>query len=287
LLAGKDPVITDGALASHEEPVHLRYRQLRLNYYAVQVLKARVYLYAGDKPNALVAARTLLNDPAARSHFPPIDPNTLLANQVNPDRVFSTEVLFAIYRKDRATIYTRYFDSENAGTNFLHPRAAFVDGNLFNGETQDYRFQSRWQPATGVGVTGHVFIAFKAIARPDDNDPESEYFHATLLSLLRLQEAYYIAAESEPLLADGYAWLNEARARRGLPVLGVVSETDLMTRLRLEYLREFHGEGQAFFLYKRLGVAMVAAENGSNTSSVAVTDASHVPPMPASEIENR
>jgi hypothetical protein len=287
LLAGKDPVIADGPMASPGEPVYSRYRQLRFNRHAVLALEARVHLYAGDKANALATARALLEDPSVQEHFPPVDPNTLLANQVNPDRVFSTEVLFGIYRKDRATIYTRYFDAENAGTNFLHPRQGFVDGNLFNGETQDYRFQSRWQQATGVGVTGHVFIAFKAIERPDAYDPESEYFHATLMSLVRLQEVYYIAAESEPDPADGYAWLNEARARRGLPAAGVVSETDLLTRLRLEYLREFPGEGQIFFLYKRLGSPMVAAENGFNTTTVAVTDATHVPPMPASEIENR
>ncbi|MDR1274753.1 MAG: RagB/SusD family nutrient uptake outer membrane protein, partial [Odoribacteraceae bacterium] len=211
LLAGKDPVITEGPLASYEDPVYLHYRQLRFNYYAVLALKARVLLYAGDKAGALVAARALLNDPTVHAHFPPVDPNTLLANQVNPDRVFSTEMLAGIYRKDRATIYTRYFDAENAGTNLLHPRAPFVDATLFAGETQDYRFQSRWQQSTAVGVAGHVFTTFKAIAQPDANDPESEYFHATLMSLIRLQEVYYIAAECEPDLADGYAWLNEAR----------------------------------------------------------------------------
>jgi hypothetical protein len=287
LLVGKDPVIAGGPLASYEEPIYLHYRQLRFNYYAVLALQARAYLYAGDKANALAAARKLLNDPVVHGHFPPVDPNTLLANQVNPDRIFSTEVLTAIYRKDRATIYTRYFSSENAGINFLHPRAPFVDATLFAGETQDYRFQSRWQQATGVGVSGHVFIMYKGIARPDENDPESEYFHATLLSLVRVQEAYYIAAECEPDIAGGYAWLNEARARRGLPALPVVSEEELLARVRVEYLREFTGEGQAFFLFKRLGATMLATENGFNALSVAATVARYVPPMPVEEIQNR
>jgi hypothetical protein len=60
-----------------------------------------------------------------------------------------------------------------------------------------------------------------------------------------------------------------------------------MTRLRVEYLREFTGEGQAFYLYKRLGASIVAAENGFNTTAVAITPATHVPPMPAGEIQNR
>ena len=48
LLADSDPVIAEGPMASLEEDqdVYSRYRQLRMNYYAVQALKARVYLYA-------------------------------------------------------------------------------------------------------------------------------------------------------------------------------------------------------------------------------------------------
>ena len=116
LLADSDPVIANGPMASLEDDqdVYVRYRQLRMNYYAVVALKARVYLYAGEQGNALAAARKLLEDPKVNEYFPAIDPNTLLANQRNPDRVFSTEVLAGIYKKDREEIYTGYFDSEQA-----------------------------------------------------------------------------------------------------------------------------------------------------------------------------
>ena len=95
-----------------DQEVYTRYRQLRFNYYAVLGLKARVYLYAGENANALAAARKLLTDTRVNEHFPAVDPNKLLANQSNPDRVFSTEVLTAVYKKDRGNIYTNYFDSE-------------------------------------------------------------------------------------------------------------------------------------------------------------------------------
>lgn len=55
-----------------------------MNYYAVLALKARVYLYAGEQANALVAARKLLADSKVNEHFPAVDPNKLLANQSNP-----------------------------------------------------------------------------------------------------------------------------------------------------------------------------------------------------------
>lgn len=175
LLGGNDPIIESGPMASLEEDqeVYLRYRQLRLNYYAVVGLKARVYLYAGDKVNALAAARQLLTDPKVNEYFPAVDPNKLLANQSNPDRVFSTEVLTGIYKKDRKDIYTNSFDPDNAGSNFLQPRADFLESNLFAGATQDYRFQSCWQVAAGVGVKGHTFIKYKGINKPDETDEDS------------------------------------------------------------------------------------------------------------------
>lgn len=288
LLADRDPVITDGPMASEpdeNQKVYLRYRQLRFNYYAVLALKARVLLYAGDKPAALAAAKVLLDDPDVKTHFPPVDPNTLLTNNKNPDRIFSTEVLMGIYKKDRSEIYKDYFDSDNTTVDyFLQPRN-YLTASIFSDETQDYRFQSQWQAVTSPGKVGHGFIKYKAIDKP--NNSKVDYFYATMISLIRLSEMYYIAAESEPALADGYRWLNAMRKLRGVPPLEAISAADLMTKLRFEYIREFAGEGQVFFLYKRLWVTMPSAENGSAESSIAATAARYVPPIPKGELENR
>ena len=288
LLADGDPVIEGGPMASLEDDqdVYLRYRQLRMNYYAVLALKARVYLYAGEPGKALEMARKLLADAKVNEHFPAVDPNKLLANQSNPDRVFSTEVLAGIYKKDRKDIYTDYFDSEQAGNNYLHPRKDFVNTNLFAGETQDYRFQTWWQVASGVGESGHVFIKYKGIDKPT-GDTEAEYFYAVFMSLIRLSEVYYIAAECEPVLADKYGWLNKIRERRGLGALTVISEEDFMKRLRTEYLREFMGEGQIFFMYKRLYAAIPSDENGNDMNAYEAREEYYVLPLPSGEIANR
>ena len=288
LLADSDPVIENGPMASLEkdEEVYLRYRQLRMNYYAVLALKARVYLYAGEQANALAAARTLLADSKVNEHFPAVDPNKLLANQSNPDRVFSTEVLAGIYKKDRVDIYTNYFSAEQAGNNYLHPRKDFVGTSLFAGETQDYRFQTWWQVASGVGESGHSLIKYKGIDQPSGTK-ESEYFYAVFMSLIRLSEVYYIAAECEPVLSDRYGWLNQMRTRRGLPELAVVSEDDFMKRLRSEYLREFIGEGQVFFMYKRLYVNINSDENGYDTNTYGAKEERYVLPLPSGEVDNR
>lgn len=82
---------------------------------------------------------------------------------------------------------------KNAGNNFLQPRNSFVDGNLFAGETQDYRYQSQWAQATSIGVTGHIFTKYKAI-----QDGDAKLFYSSFMPLIRLSEMYYIAAECEP-----------------------------------------------------------------------------------------
>lgn len=212
----------------------------------------------------------------------PVDPNKLLANNVDPDRVFSTEVLMGIYMKKRGDIYTYSFDAENAGNNFLQPRNSFVDGNLFAGETQDYRYQSQWAQATSIGVTGHIFTKYKAI-----QDGDAKLFYSSFMPLIRLSEMYYIAAECEPKVSDGNSWLNQIRTLRGLPEITITDENELMSKLRIEYLREFWGEGQIFFMYKRLFVNILNTENGHNTSTYGASAARYVPPMPAKEIENR
>lgn len=287
LLAANDPVIAEGPMASlpDETEVYLRYRQLRLNYYAARALRARVHLYAEDRPAALADAKALLQDPALHSHFPVVDPNTLLGNSRTPDRIFSTEVLWAIYRKDRNEIHNNYFNYETAGvTYFLQPRN-YLTTNIFASETQDYRFQSQWV-ATAANA-GHDLVKYKKIDGPNPSNSSIEYFYAKLISLIRLSELYYIAAEAEPDFNAGYQWLNKARENRGVPALPSTSASDLMARLRNEYIREFAGEGQVFFMYKRMAYPIMNTENGSANSTVQATDANFIAPLPASELENR
>ena len=285
LLENSDPVIAEGVLDStrYEDPDNsMRYRQLRFNYYAVRLLKARVLLYAEKPLEALEAALKIIEDPVANEHFPAVDPTRLLANALTPDRMFSTECLLGLYNKDRNLIYRDRFNGESAGDNLLQPREGFVDGSLFAGENQDYRFQSQWIQSATVGSPGLMLIKYRGI-----EDPDNDYFHGTFVSLMKISEAWYIAAEAETDLNKAYEYLNDMRKRRGLQDLPVADKNQLMSRLRLEYIREFIGEGQVFFMYKRMYREIVASENGYNTSVFAASTARYVLPLPESEIENR
>lgn len=301
-----DPVIVNGPMASEVEgeSVQLRYRQFRFNYYAVIALKARAYLWGGDKVNALVEAKRLLENPKVKEYFPAVDPNKLLANTTNPDRVFSSEVLAGVYVKKRDEIFSNYFSSTAPVSNFLQPHSTYVSGAqtslfthlLLGAETMDYRFQSQWEGASGVGAKGHVFTKYKAIDKPDPDDVDSEYFYSRMIPLVKLSELYYIATECEPQIEDGLKWYNEIRGKRGCIAIPE-AYAPLITSyfggwpmlLAQEYMREFYGEGQAFFFLKRItivagypGGTVTAYDNGESLS-MATLDI--MPPLPEGEMK--
>lgn len=283
-LAEYDPVITEGPLAStvEDEDNYTRYRQLRLNYYATILLKARVYLWAGDTENALIEARKLTDDPQVRAWFPAVDPNTLLGNSVNPDRTFSTECLFGFYDSGRNVIFTSYFDSFNLSSSALLKPVNGYLGTLYT--TADYRYQSSW--ATGS------FEKYKAIELTEEEDEDGTYpFYTYFMPLMRLSEAYYIAAEclvnTDTSAARDY--LNTILTSRGATLMSDdVSATNLLNEIKYEYMREMWGEGQTFYMLKRCyqvitGVFDASISSGGTNPS----DNIYVVPLPESELINR
>ena len=89
-----DPVITEGTLMSSagNGSNYLRYRALRLNYYAVSALLARVNLYAGQKQDALTYAVEVIRA-SNNGIFPFVDRSLVVGNPEDPDRIFSSEVV--------------------------------------------------------------------------------------------------------------------------------------------------------------------------------------------------
>ena len=98
--------------------------------------------------------------------------------------------------------------------------------------------------------------------------------------LLRISEMYYIAAETEmdPNLALGY--LNTVRFNRGLADLQ--PGTDINAELLKEYQKEFFGEGQLFFYYKRTNTQVIADGSGQDDyTNDFMSDSYYVVPHPA------
>lgn len=251
LLAEVDPILESGVLNSDggEEGNWERYRQLRMNYYAVALLKARLYLWTGDYDNALLEAKKITDDANVKEFFPNVNPNRLLANSINPDRGFSTECLFGYYASDMQDIYLNTFSGSLDSRFVLQPRKGYMD--LLFSSASDYRRQSQWTGSVSSSGGDHDFIKYKGFTANKDN-PE---FWATFYGLMRKAEAYYIAAEclmKKGELANACAYLNEVLKARGVEALPeTASEAVILKQIKLEYLREFRGEGQIYYLFKR------------------------------------
>lgn len=306
-LLAEDPVRTEGTLMSNDDnaDVQWRWRQFRFNYYSVIALKARAYMWAGDKANALAQAKRLIGDDYVQKTFHAVDANRLLANTSNPDRVFSSEVLTGIYDRNRDEIYDDYFSSTAPSTQHLMPYATYVVGSqyslfsnlLFGAETNDYRFQSQWEAATGTGVSGYQLCKYKAISKPDPTDASSEYYYSRMIPLIKMQEMYLIAAECEPDVNDKVKWYAAERARRGcvtpeayypylVQYFGYGYDKILLSQ---EYMREFYGEGQAFFWLKRTvfqpGYPTGMITPYDNGASLASGQFNVRPPLPQGEMK--
>lgn len=104
----------------------------------------------------------------------------------------------------------------------------------------------------------------------------------TMVPMLRLGEMFLIAAEcSGTKLSDGISYVNALRRNRGVASLQSLDE-DL---LKNEYIREVYGEGQLFYLYKRLYSDIITS--ASKSKNPKASDLVFVVPMPDSEVDNR
>ncbi len=322
LLSDSDPVLEDGPMAVYNSDTmdnSMRYRQLRLNYYATTLLLARAYIWEGDYTKAAEFAQKLTDDPKVRSFFPSVDPGTLLANTVDPDRMFSTESLFGYYNKNRGLIYQNTFGGGSTGRRLLIPRPNYINGLLFSGaDASDYRYMSQWAQGTTLeGESSMRFIKFDEIidinsgtGTGEEGSLMSQRFYGTFCSLMKLSEAFYIAAEaySNPNseifnLEKGWSYLNEVRRARGLR--DDSGDTNkIVDSITKEYIREFIGEGQIFFYFKRLNKGFDNDYNGAkevkvelipglpfynyrDNASDETKEQRFVAPLPQIELDNR
>lgn len=287
LLAKYDPVITDGRMAediSDEEDIknegnRYRYRQLRFNYYALLALKARAQLYAGKNAEALATAKKLINNETIRSQFPPIE-SALIVTSTRPDRMFTSEVFFGMYNDRRSIVFDNFFDVEGASGNLLQPRRDFIT-NLFSGISADYRTK-QWIVMDNTPNVEPTLAKYAAIG-------SSDFFYASFVPLIRYSEMYLIAAETEPVVADGLVHLNNLRvSMRGNvanPLVDITTKELLDNEILREYSREFYGEGQMFYYYKRRNIDIPEFNNGFNAEKVLLKDKSDrlAIPLPESE----
>lgn len=274
-----DPVKTEGTMMSSTEDGSsnfLRYRALRLNYYAVEALMARAYLYMGNKTEAFKYATDVIKT-ADQNIFPFVDKNLVIGSPADPDRIFSSEVLFALTNTSRGTIHKNFFDPSRLPNYVFRMDDSMMSNLVYGGAAttggyqDDYRYRACWM-ATG---SNRYFYKYSDMVANGS-------IQNTMIPMVRLGEMFLIAAESQSGdLKAGVQYVNALRRNRG-----VASLTTLTPELlKYEYIRELYGEGQLFFLYKRLNSDIITSATSSKNPKA--SDLIFVVPLPDTETENR
>lgn len=279
LLAGDQQIdqIADNQSATSGE-LSLMYRQNHLNYWAVKASLARIYFFMGKKDSALSYADQVIQ--SDQFHFITQDNISTDPVGTSADLTFTSEHIFSIYNSKLKTIADDLFKSETASS----------------GEVKDL-FSTRGKldaiyevSLTGYGTDLRSPVASKSLwsqLSPSVVYTKKFYFDAPnnvkegLIPVIKLAEMYYIAAESAPTMAEATSYLNQVRSARLIPALpDNISAETLSAELMKAYRKEFYGEGQLWFYYKRTNTLNIPDGVGNP-----MNDLKYTFPMPQDEIE--
>ncbi len=223
------------------------YRSNRFNYYAVKATKARYYQWIGDKEHALQYANEVIAalNPEDNSIKFPLADAIVEGEEDNStgDRIMSCEHVFSLHNPNLEEIvrplfmefggYTQNRKSvETAYETTIHPNDIRWDDNKF------------WEDIT-IPVTGTQTMFKKYWV--------TESTSTTLIPVIRIAEMYFIVMDCGSL-ADAQNTFSKFRIARNMDssVEGeLVDANSIQQRLEKEYRKEFYGEGQMFFYYKR------------------------------------
>ena len=218
----------------------LQYRFNRMNKYAVKAELARAYLWKGDKTNAGKYAREVIDATKKEGgkQFELITDNS-------QDKLGSTELIFSL-SMDSETFPDRVKNEfQLAMWNYYVIFDIDYLYEIFD-VAVDGQNDMRMKPGTGFSISSDGAYTLKY---------QQDNFSSVLnnnMPLIKLPEMYYIAAECTSDLSEACTLLNQVRGSRGLEDLPQLTNAeDLKKNLEKEYRKEFYGEGQLWYFYKR------------------------------------
>lgn len=248
----------------------VNYRYLRMNYYAVKALQARAYLWFNDQPKAYECAKVLIDakntDDQAKFRL------GISSDMAAGDYVLTPEHIFGLYD---FKMYTKYNPTTGIGVLKKGSDGGTIIKTLLYGNTgTDIREANLWETFVQSSVTSYILRKYKAVETPVNLATDFKQ-----IPMLRISEMYLIAIETAAPAEAQSLW-TAFRSARNLTSTTLPADPALrQLEIIKEYRKEFYGEGQAFFAYKRVNATKA---NIIFVPSGAIVD--YMPPKPKTEI---
>lgn len=259
-----DPIYTGQTVTEMNDNGYLINRQVHLNYYAVKALQARVYLYMKEYTEAAECAKEVIEAKVVRW-------STQSDLMKGVDNTGAPEQLWGLNVVNLSTIADNNFTSLAGSNVFSLKRETLL--SYYENDTDDYRYLYLFVNGEGANADSRYLTKYY------NPDHDTLYYH-NKMSMIKLSEMYFIQAECQYQAGTSVLpALNAIREARGVTPL-LVEPVSFYETLTTEYRKEFIGEGQLFFFYKRRN-----AEKIYGTDLNLVDKKAYVFPLPQSEYE--
>lgn len=231
-----------------ESSYYANSRQYRFNYLAALTLKTRVYMWIGDYESAT----KIVEDLVKNSNIEWVNSEDLTGSEDTRDKTFTEEYIFGIDVHDLQNVsnvinYFTIVDNQNELTMYLPYDRCNNMYEVNSVGSSDLRYNYVWKEIGGK-------YYFRRYIEPEG------YTKGNTVALMKKCEPYYMLAEclnqNDARRKDGVAYLNKVRKARAIveELPEDISKEDLKQEIIKEYWKEMYGEGQLFYLIKRLGL---------------------------------
>ncbi|MBK3515845.1 RagB/SusD family nutrient uptake outer membrane protein [Carboxylicivirga marina] len=273
LLSQVDP-IHDFSVEDLNDPLsqginnlHQGYRKYKMNYFAVKGVMARFYLWTQNKQKAYEYAMHVIQ---AQNPDGSYKYNLGTKDDLDRyDRTLSKEHLWSL------SAYDLQSNVESLFLTGVLKQHDYIISYVFDRNLTDIRYEYLWK--TVVDTRGNESFTIMKYFLEEDVAEDQPSTQKQIIPLLRLSEMYLIAIECSELTESSTLY-KEYAGSRNLIANDFINEQDRQDILIKEYRKEFYGEGQMFYAYKRLMADRIFLYRSP------ATEETYVVPLPAREI---
>lgn len=225
------------------------HRGYRMNYYAITAILARVYNYAGKHAEAAIEAQKVIS--ATSENIPLFSFTTFEASK--KDRKLTNDLIFTLSEPKLYDNYNTYYIGTKSGTSTPLVLDNYTDdwNDLFS-DKSDCRINLVEALNSYGSITSNKNV-------PTKSTTEEAKMIEDMLPIIRMSEMHLIIAESHAANGDFVAAataIDIVRMGRNCMKgqLSIYDFESFRSELISEANREFFGEGQLFFYYKKHNV---------------------------------